>query len=368
MQYTCYSIKHLSGPNPASLASEWCHHHHHRKKRPVLIFNNNCKMASSDRDENSAKPSKKKGFILFLVLLVLGGVAAALYFFRDDIFSGPTTKSTDDTTPTPPTPTVRPGSAPTFAPIPTATMAPTDRRTGLISRILAMDDLSIDQNALDWLVDTDTWYPIPFNDIDKDVALMLERYALAALSMNTSGERWWINHNGWLSTTTSVCNWYGIECLQQHVVKLELLDNGLVGSLPAEMQYLPELESLIIERSYELQKSIPSELASLTKLKHLSLEECYITGSIPSEISAWTSLTSLNLKKNVLNGKIPSTINQMVALQSLDARENELVGPFPSISALGALTSLVLTGNKINGQLPSMEMLTNLEILNLGTW
>ena len=81
----------------------------------------------------------------------------------------------------------------------------------------------------------------------------------------------------------SSIDWKGVTCTNGFITKIDLTDNGLVGSIPAELGNLLNLENL-----------------------HLAVNS--LTGSIPDELGNLMKLSSLTLSNNDLIGPAPSTL------------------------------------------------------------
>ena len=90
-----------------------------------------------------------------------------------------------------------------------------------------------------------------------------------------------------------------------NLTQLDLLGNGLYGS-------------------------IPSSLGDLTNLKRLHLAENDLSGSIPSSLGDLTSLESLYLFRNDLRGQIPSSLENLTNLNWLYISENGFTGCVPA--------------------------------------
>ena len=67
-----------------------------------------------------------------------------------------------------------------------------------------------------------------------------ERTALSAFFIAAKGAEWTTNTN-WFSQYDSHCNWYGVECNEDGVVKLDLRNNGLSGTLSKSISELGSL-------------------------------------------------------------------------------------------------------------------------------
>ncbi|KAJ4955972.1 hypothetical protein NE237_012755 [Protea cynaroides] len=101
-------------------------------------------------------------------------------------------------------------------------------------------------------------------------------------------------------------SWTGVTCSdgkQARVIKLNLTNAGLSGSLP------------------------PS-VSSLTALTHIWLGGNKFTGQIP-DLSSLNELVSLRLDNNEFEGPIPESLGNLNNLQELYLQNNKLTGPVP---------------------------------------
>ncbi len=119
--------------------------------------------------------------------------------------------------------------------------------------------------------------------------------ALVALYTSTNGTSW-STQTGWLQDDT-VCDWYGVNCKAGRVDVLVLNNNGLNGTLPAQIGGLTALTELYLSGN-QLSGSIPTEIGGLTALTELYLSGNQLSGSIPTEIGGLTALTELYLPGN----------------------------------------------------------------------
>uniref|UniRef100_A0A7S4EKM4 Disease resistance R13L4/SHOC-2-like LRR domain-containing protein n=1 Tax=Pseudo-nitzschia australis TaxID=44445 RepID=A0A7S4EKM4_9STRA len=149
---------------------------------------------------------------------------------------------------------------------------------------------------------------------------------------------------------------------------LLLRDGNLVGTIPTQMGLLdPDLEVLDLSLN-SLTGTIPSEIASLTKLTILDLSNNKITGTIPLEIVQMEKLSVLYLGNNELAGSIPNDIGKLSSVEYFGLSNNELTGLIPrEIGSLIELRFLNLANNKLSGIIPSeeIESLQNLDFLDL---
>ena len=178
-----------------------------------------------------------------------------------------------------------------------------------------------------------------------------DRAALVALYNATDGPNW-DKSNNWLSDEP-LSEWYGITAdFAGRVTELELSDNNLMGTLPAELGNLSRLTNLNLH-SNPLNGQIPPELGDLSNLRTLRLYGTDLSGEIPRELANLTNLETLILWANDLSGAIPTWLDELANLRRLDLDDNNFTGPIPA--ELGNLTELEilwLAGNNLAGPIP----------------
>ena len=192
-----------------------------------------------------------------------------------------------------------------------------------------------------------------------------EREVLEALYHATGGPGWTTNTN-W-KTSASLGEWYGVTTdAAGRVTRLELGDNGLVGTIPPALGSLESLERLDLS-SNELFGAIPSALGSPVNLASLDLSENALTGAIPGTLGSLANLRGLDLSENALTGAIPSALGGLANLDGLYLSENALTGPIPaSLGNLARLRYLGLGTTGLTGPIPNeLGNLENLEWLVL---
>ena len=222
-----------------------------------------------------------------------------------------------------------------------------------------------------------------FEVLDRDI-MSRERTALAALYDATGGPNWQ-NSTNWLSTEP-IWTWHGVDTdAAGRVTKLALGDNGLTGSLPAELGDLASLEVLHLYYNSltgpipealgklpalwdlnllrnQLAGPVPEALGDLSNLQWLTLAENQLTGSIPPALGNLPKLVWLNLWNNQLTGSIPAEWNPGLIIMGLS--DNQLTGPIPEeLGSVFNLRQLRLDNNSLSGPLPLS--LTNLGLLEI---
>jgi len=185
-----------------------------------------------------------------------------------------------------------------------------------------------------------------------DRQFIKEREALIALYNATDGPHW-LNNENWCSDKP-LEDWYGVFLSQSgHVFYLDLIVNGLSGTIPLEIGDLSYLEILYLQVN-NLTGPIPAEIGRLKHLSYLDLHDNQLTGAIPKEIGRLESLSHLVLDNNQLTGTIPSEIGQLSNLEFLDLYNNpNLSGPIPAeMGNLSKLRQVFLHSCNLTGNLP----------------
>jgi Leucine-rich repeat (LRR) protein len=221
-----------------------------------------------------------------------------------------------------------------------------------------------------------------------------DRAVLVAIYDALGGDNWTTNTN-W-KTDAPLDTWYGVTTnADEQVIRLELRENGLAGTIPAAVERLRALEWLDFsvnridegpsqragdargdndprfqregfgaehpEREGRSMSSlsdgitgpIPPGLGKLSQLEFLSLSYNSLTGPIPPELSKLSQLEELYLWGNSLTGTIPPELGDLSRLIGLSLSWNSLTGPIPpELGKLSQLKILYLWGNSLTGTIP----------------
>ncbi|GAB4845890.1 hypothetical protein Ancab_024894 [Ancistrocladus abbreviatus] len=174
--------------------------------------------------------------------------------------------------------------------------------------------------------------------------------------------------SSWNPSDQTPCNWFGITCNSNgRVIQLSLKSVDLRGPLPANLQPLESLDSIILS-STNLTGKIPPEFGDYQELLLIDISDNAITGAIPVEICRLQKLRTLSLHTNYLEGAIPLEIGNLSSLAYLTLYDNQIGGEIPkSIGNLNNLQVFRAGGNQnLKGELPwEIGNCTNLLMLGL---
>ena len=172
---------------------------------------------------------------------------------------------------------------------------------------------------------------------------------------------------GWNTTnTTGACDWGGVTCRNDTVVKLDLYKRGLTGHLPESLGNLIHLEFFDVGHNV-LSGHIPESIGNLIHLERFKVHDNDLSGQIPESIGNLTHLKIFSASGNALSGQIPESIGNLPHLEYFTASGNALSGQIPeSIGNLTHLKDFGVQYNFLSGQLPAtmgnLQSLTELYI------
>ncbi len=183
---------------------------------------------------------------------------------------------------------------------------------------------------------------------------------------NATGGSGWSQDRNW-NSPSAIGTWYGVETNSAgFVTELELDDNNLSGSLPAQLGELAELRRLVLDGN-EISGRIPPELGNLGNLTMLNLRGNSMEGPIPSELGNLTALDTLDLFFTGVSGTIPPSLGNLGSLQRLTVGWNQLSGPIPpEIGQLDNATYMNFSRNELTGTIPpELGDLDSIELLSV---
>ncbi|CAJ1930695.1 unnamed protein product [Cylindrotheca closterium] len=242
----------------------------------------------------------------------------------------------------------------------------------LISGIESLNNSTNPQyKAFEWMSTMD---PTVLDSSPLAVAKTAERYIISLLYFAMNGGAW-TEQYGFLSPGP-VCRWndggsekiyrHGVVCDSNgNVLRIQLSENNLVGSLPWELDRLEYLQFLHLPRN-NITSTIPNHL-DFQNLQHFDLKSNEISGTLPTEIGLPENLRYLNFGSNKIGGPIPTEIGRLTRLEFLSLGSNSLMGQIPSeLGYLGLSKTFDLSFNLLKGNVPStMGRLEALQVLRL---
>uniref|UniRef100_A0A1J3D0E5 non-specific serine/threonine protein kinase n=1 Tax=Noccaea caerulescens TaxID=107243 RepID=A0A1J3D0E5_NOCCA len=167
----------------------------------------------------------------------------------------------------------------------------------------------------------------------------------------------------WSYDHDNPCSWRGVLCNNDfRVVTLSLPNSKLVGSIPSDLGFLQNLQSLDLSSNL-LNGSLPVEFFSAGELRFLDLSNNLFSGEIPPTVGEMHKLQTLNLSDNILSGKIPANLASLGSLTEISLKNNYFSGELPG--GWRSVQFLDLSSNLINGSLPPDFSGDDLRYLNV---
>lgn len=314
-------------------------------------------------------------FAVFVMILLGAGIPMALTFG-----GGGSGSSSPDT------PTAIPisSSSPTSSPTETPSAPPSriecfevgDLKQSLLP--LSNDALnnkeSPQSKALAWMVEQATQGLMLDFCHSREI---IERYSLVVLYFATQGQTW-VNLN--FSSSIHHCSWnngakapdggrIGITCDDLfQTTRLDLMGNGLNGTIPSEIKFLTELKVLNFSDN-NISGNLPSSLGQLSMLRDVDCGYNMLSGTFPSELFQISALEVVTFGFNGLNGTLPDIGNNVKRIHSIDFANNSLTGTLPKgLNRLNLLSRLHLGNNFLSGTIPrsigSNKALARLNLAN----
>ncbi|KAJ9678825.1 hypothetical protein PVL29_020889 [Vitis rotundifolia] len=151
---------------------------------------------------------------------------------------------------------------------------------------------------------------------------------------------------------------------------LNLSYAGFSSQIPSKLLALSKLVFLDLSANPMLQLQKPglrNLVQNLAHLKDLLLSQVNISSTIPHELANLSSLTTLFLEECGLHGEFPMNIFRLPSLQYLNVRYNpDVIGYLPEFQETSPLKMLYLAGISFSGELPTsigrLGSLTELDI------
>ncbi|KAK9155255.1 hypothetical protein Sjap_002735 [Stephania japonica] len=150
---------------------------------------------------------------------------------------------------------------------------------------------------------------------------------------------------------------------------LKLDQNYLTGPLPSFLGNLTSLQTLSVGIN-ALSGTIPEELGRLTNLQLLAFGSNNFSGALPPQLGSLVNLEQVYIDSSGVSGEIPSSFGNLINMQTMWASDNAFTGNLPGfIGNWTQLISLRFQGNNFKGPIPpnfsNLRSLTDLRISDL---
>ena len=209
-------------------------------------------------------------------------------------------------------------------------------------------------------------------DSDRQCQALCELYS----SMGGAG---WSNNSGWGGGSDPISgSWFGLNGIgvnSSAVIKIDISNNNIRGTLPKSLAGLPKLSSLACTEG-ALSGTIPSSWSDATTLQVLLISGRVrdivpgttnkISGTIPRFVFALTALNRLETFGNLLSGTLDSGLSQLTSMERLRLYGSPLSGYIPAgVSSLTALQTIQGYDLKVSGHIPDISTATCITYLSL---
>ncbi|PSS29284.1 Somatic embryogenesis receptor kinase [Actinidia chinensis var. chinensis] len=153
----------------------------------------------------------------------------------------------------------------------------------------------------------------------------------------------------WDPTLVNPCTWFHVTCdSNNHVIRLDLGNSNISGSLGAELGELKYLQYLELYNN-QIGGKIPKELGNLKNLISMDLYGNRFEGKIPMSFAKLKSIRFLRLNNNKLTGSIPRELTTLSNLKVFDVSNNDLCGTIPVDGPFGSFPMESFANNRLNG-------------------
>ncbi len=183
----------------------------------------------------------------------------------------------------------------------------------------------------------------------EDVCQVLDYKWLVSLFVDLGGENW---TTSWDTLDCDICNWYGVTCNSDNrVINLDLTNNNLVGTLPLDIQFISELESISFGYN-QISGALPAEISKLSHLTSINIEHNLIDGL--GMFRGYFSLEEFRLNDNKIQGSLPENlrVSDVLTLQN-----NYLVGDIPYNFLVGRIFRI--DNNQLSGTISNLKLKYN---------
>lgn len=233
--------------------------------------------------------------------------------------------------------------------------------------------LSPQYRALEWINDSSVNGDFNYADEttfdSEEKAFEFEQRYAAACFYSGLTEEDWVNSALWMSSEP-LCNWHGIACNEDTVVKLELTDNLMRGILVPEISLMSGLQQILLDSNW-IRGKLTEDMSNLKALVTLDLFDNLMTGTLPESFSTLPELTEMYLGKNKFSGTVPQLWKQMNNLEYLWLDDLNLSGNIPSaLFEMQSLSVFKINNSGLSGTIPSsagnLATITYLNLSNNG--
>jgi hypothetical protein len=178
----------------------------------------------------------------------------------------------------------------TLAPVTMPTLPPAlgesrfEQLVGILAPAVSSTTTFVDTSSPQYKA---AWWLATTDGLNLDFSLevfdrVAQRYVMALLYHALDGENW-LTKSGYVSDFPT-CQWLGTSCDAEGLVTaIDLGSNAMVGSIPFEIGFFPNMQELLLDAN-GLTGNIPPSIFQMSQMLHLSVANNDLVGQIPTEI------------------------------------------------------------------------------------
>ncbi|MDR0430904.1 MAG: T9SS type A sorting domain-containing protein, partial [Tannerellaceae bacterium] len=191
--------------------------------------------------------------------------------------------------------------------------------------------------------------------------------ALRAIYQSTNGDEWTYIWN--INDPYSVGSWHGLSVNEGHVHGIDLKNNNLTGTLPANLGSLPYLNRFDVSNN-KISGNLPNNISGLNQIAEtvsLNFSNNHFTGSIPASYNVESGYIELDVSRNHLSSLEAS----LYSVFSLNIKNQEIWSSIviqinPGMDALISLPNLCTYRNRYRDFAANNTFSVYLEEENIG--
>jgi hypothetical protein len=150
------------------------------------------------------------------------------------------------------------------------------------------------------------------------------------------------------------CSWKGVTCSNGRIVKVEIYDAFMKGTIPPDVALWTSLTVFGLGRN-QLSGSLPVEIGRWSNINVMDVGGNFLTGKLPTSIGRWTGISFFNVGTNSLSGTLPTEMGVWSGMTNFYADKNGFQGKVPpGIATWTNLREFRIHATGLTGTIPAI--------------